>query len=290
MTGASPASRSQVLVVGTRRNLARRRVREYCRGTATLQITPVLRPGAEQRPVRFRRLLIAGALATGAAAILVTVGDPFTYQSLLSLLLGWSFLASGIVAWSRRPENHLGVLMVVIGLVWFVSQLLRQWVAPVPLTAGIWLGDLWLLPLAFLLAGFPLARLESGLDRVLVGALAVVMIPLELLWLMFLDFDDFGEGIPRNVLMVADRPGLADAIDTVQRVILITTLATLAYVLVRRFVRASAPLRRVLAPVLAGALGLALLAANYLLDKVGVRWITVYSTALLVLTTVPIIF
>jgi hypothetical protein len=27
------------------------------------------------------------------------------------------------------------------------------------LTAGIWLGDLWLLPLAFLLAGFPLARL-----------------------------------------------------------------------------------------------------------------------------------
>ncbi len=265
-------------------------MREYCRGTATLQITPVLRPGAEQRPVRFRRLLIAGALATGAAAILVTVGDPFTYQSLLSLLLGWSFLASGIVAWSRRPENHLGVLMVVIGLVWFVSQLLRQWVAPVPLTAGIWLGDLWLLPLAFLLAGFPLGRLESQLDRVLVGALAVVMVPLELLWLMFLDFDDFGEGIPRNVLMVADRPGLADAIDTVQRVILITTLATLAYVLVRRFVRASAPLRRVLAPVLAGALGLALLAADYLLDKLDVRWVTVYSTALLVLATVPIIF
>jgi signal transduction histidine kinase len=235
-------------------------------------------------------VLIAVAFATGITAIAVTVGDPFTYESFLSLLLGWSFLASGIVAWTRRPDNHLGVLMVVIGLVWFASQLLRQWVAPVPLTVGIWLSDLWLLPLAFLLAGFPLARLESRIDRVLVGALAVVMIPLELLWLMFLDFDSFGEDVPRNVLMVADRPGLADAIDTVQRIILITALATLAIVLVRRFQRASAPLRRVLAPVLAGALGLALLATDYLLDKLDVRWVTAYSTALLVLATVPIIF
>ena len=77
--------------------------------------------------------------------------------------------------------------MVTIGFVWFVAQLLRSWLAPVPLTAGIWLGDLWLLPLAFLLAGFPLARLANGIDRALFGALAIVMIPLELLWLMFLE-------------------------------------------------------------------------------------------------------
>jgi signal transduction histidine kinase len=243
-----------------------------------------------QRPVHLRRVLIAAAFATGFTAIAVTLDDPFTYESFLSLLLGWSFLASGIVAWSRRPENHLGFLMVGIGLVWFVSQLLRQWVAPVPLTAGVWLGDLWLLPLAYLLAGFPLGRLESGLDRVLVGALAVVMIPLELLWLMFLDFGQFGEDIPRNILMVASKPGLADSIDTVQRIILIASLSTLAIVLVRRFLRASAPLRRVLAPVLAGAAGLALLATDYFLDKLDARWVTVYSTALLVLATVPIIF
>ena len=98
--------------------------------------------------------------------------------------------------------------MVVIGLVWFVSQLLRQWVAPVPLTAGIWLGDLWLLPLAFLLAGFPLARLESRLDRVAdrragdrddPARAAVADVP---------DFDAFGEPASRATsLMVADEPG-----------------------------------------------------------------------------------
>ena len=92
--------------------------------------------------------------------------------------------------------------MVVIGLVWFVAAAAAlDWLAPVPLTAGIWLGDLWLLPLAFLLAGFPLgAPGTSRLDRVLVGALAVVMIPLELLWLMFLELRLLRRaGVPRNV-------------------------------------------------------------------------------------------
>ena len=123
-----------------------------------------------------------------------------------------------------------------------------------PLTAGIWLGDLWLLPLAFLLAGFPLARLESRLDRVLVGALAVVMIPLELLWLMFLDFDVLRERRADNVLMVADRPvwrtrrhRAADDPDHRAGDAGVRARAPL--------LRASAPLRRVLAPVLAGAPG-----------------------------------
>jgi signal transduction histidine kinase len=240
--------------------------------------------------VQIRRAVIGAAFATGIATVVVAVDDPFTFDLLLFLLVGWSFVISGCVAWTRRPENHVGVLMVVIGLVWFVAQLLRTWMAPVPLTAGIWLGDLWLLPLAFLLAGFPLARLENRIDRVLVGALAIVMLPLELLWLMVLDFHDFGPGIPRNALMVADKPGLADAIDTVQRVILVSSLALLAIVLVRRFQGASAPLRRVLAPVLAGAAGLALLATDYLLSKVNSRVVPVYEVALLVLSAVPISF
>jgi signal transduction histidine kinase len=61
-------------------------------------------------------------------------------------------------------------------------------------------------------------------------------------------------------------------------------------VLVRRFQGASAPLRRVLAPVLAGAAGLALLATDYLLSKVNSRVVPVYEVALLVLSAVPISF
>jgi signal transduction histidine kinase len=256
-------------------------------------LTPTVRPRSERRvhSAAGRRALIAVAFAAGAIAIADAARDAVTFEALLALLVGWSFLASGWVAWTRRPENHVGGLMVVIGLVWFASQLLRQWMAPLPLTAGIWLGDLWLLPLAYLLAGFPLGRLERRGERLLLGALALVMIPLEFLWLMFLNFDSFGEpGVPRNVLMVADEPGLADAVDTLQRAILIVALAALATVLVRRWRRASAPLRRALAPVLAGAAGLGLLTAVYLLDKLGVDAEPVYEAALLVLSAVPIIF
>ena len=238
-----------------------------------------------------RRALIAAGLGAGTLALALAIGDPLQFETALSLLVGWSFLASGCVAWTRRPENHVGVLMVVIGLMWFVSRMLRDWMAPLPLTAGIWLGDAWLLPLAYLLAGFPLGRLEHRTERVLIGALVVAAIPLEFLWLAFLDFDSFGEpGVPRNVLMLADEPGLAEAVDTLQRVIVIAALGALSFLLAQRWRRASAPLRRVLAPVLAGAAGLSLFTVVYVLDKFDIFAAPLFDAVLLILCAVPIIF
>ena len=60
---------------------------------------------------------------------------------------------------------------------------------------------------------------------------------------------------------------MAETVDTVQRIILITSLLTLAVVLVRRYLNASGPLRRALAPVLGGAAALAMFAVVYILDK-----------------------
>ena len=137
------------------------------------------------------------------------------------------------------------------------------------------------------------AARERALDRVLVGALAFV--------------DDPARGAVADVpglrqLRRARRPAqradgrrtspaLADAVDTVQRVILIASLLTLAFVLVRRYRSASAPLRRVLAPVLAGAAGAR--AARRRLPARQARRAPrrpLYAIALLVLTAVPLIF
>jgi signal transduction histidine kinase len=251
----------------------------------------VSQPAAVSRPALLRRALIVAGLASGITALFVAAREDITYDAIVGLIAGWSFLVSGTIAIERRPDNHVGALMLVIGLVWFLSHLLRTWMQPLPLTAGIWLGDLWLLPLAYLLAGFPLAHLTHRVDRVVLGALAFVMIPLEALWLMFLDFDSFGEaGVPRNVLMVADEPGLADAIDTLQRSILVVSLGTLAVVLVQRWRHASAPLRRALTPVLAGAAGVAGLTIVYLLGKLDVNTQRPYALSLIVLSAVPVIF
>src|SRR4051812_9756332 len=201
--------------------------------------------------------MIAGVAVGLTAIVVVALASHFSVDNLLGLLLGWSFIASGIAGWARRPDSDLGALMVVVGGVWFVSALLKSLHASVPFTLGVWLGDVWLLPLAFLLAGFPTLRLEGRLDRIVVVALVVVMGPLGVLWLMCLSFATaISPEAPANALMVWDAAGAASAIDSVQRAIGISALLVLAGLLLRRWRRASAPLRRALTPVLAGAAAL----------------------------------
>src|SRR5262245_13899710 len=39
----------------------------------------------------------------------------------VALLVGWSFIGSGLLSWRARPENRLGPVMVVTGFAWFAS-------------------------------------------------------------------------------------------------------------------------------------------------------------------------
>ena len=180
----------------------------------------MLRLGADAAPRPLPPALIAAALATGVAAIVVAVGDAVRrYESLLlaAASAGRSSPAASS-RWTRRPENHVGLLMVAIGLVWFAGAAAAATGSRrSPLTAGIWLGDLWLLPLAFLLAGFPLGRLgRAGSTASLVGALAVVDDPARA---AVADVPRTStasaRAVPRNACWSADSPALADAIDTV---------------------------------------------------------------------------
>ncbi len=181
--------------------------------------------------------------------------------------------------------------MVAVGTIWFVAALLKNWHESIPLTAGLWLGDIWLLPLCFLLAGFPALRV-APLTRIPLAALVLVMVPLELAWLMCLNFDSFGEaGTPANALLVWDSPDAADgdrhgaARDRDRRAARRSRCCC-----VRRWRSASAPLKRVLAPVLAGAVALAVFSLDYTLDKFGTHSDTLLALALLTLTAVPMIF
>src|SRR5262249_28601252 len=88
--------------------------------------------------------------------------------AVLALLAGLSFIAAGLVAWSRRPDNHVGRLMVATGFAWFLN----------PLTLA---NEAWIFTLAnatqalvlavfvHLLLAFPTGRLETRLERWIVG-------------------------------------------------------------------------------------------------------------------------
>ena len=98
----------------------------YCRLTATLPATPALHLTPAKRPGSLRLVLIAGGVAIGIVAIVVVVRqEDFGLESLLFLVVGWAFIASGIAGWLRRPENRTGALMIAVGAMWFGARCSR---------------------------------------------------------------------------------------------------------------------------------------------------------------------
>ena len=71
--------------------------------------------------------LALAALAAGVGAAWLALGRTFepyqTADAPLALLVGWAFVASGLVAWHQHPRNLLGPAMVFTGFAWFATYL-----------------------------------------------------------------------------------------------------------------------------------------------------------------------
>lgn len=72
-------------------------------------------------------MLALAAVATGVGAAWLAARRDFApYQTAdwpLALLVGWSFVGSGLLAWRQRPRNRLGPVMVLTGFAWFATFL-----------------------------------------------------------------------------------------------------------------------------------------------------------------------
>src|SRR4051794_36720308 len=206
-------------------------------------------------------------LAAAAGLVALGLTDERVAGQLLDIVLvaitGLTFTASGLIATRRRPDDRLGALMVALGLLWLAGQLAEFSHSSVLFTAAIFANDAWVVPFAYFLVSFPSGRPRSRADRLPVVAFAVAVVPLEVVFLLFAD-----PGPPGNALLVWDDPGVADAIDWAQRVILTGAALALTAVLANRWRTASAPLRRRLTPILAGAVAVLVADGNVLVDKV----------------------
>src|SRR5262245_464808 len=101
-----------------------------------------------------RLAVVPAALAAGIGATALMGGaheDPPDGAGIaVSLLVGWSFVASGLVAWERRPDNAIGKVMVATGFAWFAHEL--TWAtAALPWTLGQLFESTYLLGAGFLL-------------------------------------------------------------------------------------------------------------------------------------------
>jgi peptidoglycan/LPS O-acetylase OafA/YrhL len=89
---------------------------------------------------RTRRALwpLGAAVGIGAFVLVARDSDVATawLSAPLTLAIGWSFLASGLVVWAREEENPLGALMAALGLVWLAGAAVGE----VGSAFGSWLG------------------------------------------------------------------------------------------------------------------------------------------------------
>ena len=117
----------------------------------------------------FRLLLWPAGAAVGIAAELILFGWGSPRYSVPDALTGWTLIACGLVAWSRRPDSRSGALLAATGFSWFFGNFATSGVEPVD-----WIGAHALYvyrgPLVHLLVTYARGRLSSRLDRAAVAA------------------------------------------------------------------------------------------------------------------------
>ena len=110
---------------------------------------------------------VAG-LAAGAGAAWLAANRSFVpYQTAdapFCLVVGWSFIGSGLIAWHQRPRNRLGPVMTLIGFAWFAT-FPTDARDPLLFPVGTAVQSLYLAGLGYLVLSFPSGRLPGWLER-----------------------------------------------------------------------------------------------------------------------------
>src|ERR671933_503945 len=113
----------------------------------------------------------SAALAAGALELTLVLTsnheDRPVLTGALGLVAGWSFIASGLVARARAPQNAIGRLMVGVGFAFFAGSL--GWSnGSVPFTIGLAVGSFWAAVLVHLLLAYPSGTLPGRAERLTV--------------------------------------------------------------------------------------------------------------------------
>jgi signal transduction histidine kinase len=247
-----------------------------------------------------RRPLIGLAVAGFAVGVVVFVvvatsdsAQVPLLEAVLTLLIGWSFVGTGLFAWDRRPSNLVGPLMACVGFAWFLAEL-RSSDLPLVASLGFAANSIPIAFLIHLLIVFPGGRARGRLDRFFIGYAYLAGGLIAALPILFYNppSDPDCTGCPAsNPLLIVDNLDLVDAIFSVLSAVSIPVLAALIVHLVRRARTADAAERRSQAPVWwAGGATLFLFAAGLLTNlgpEAGNADDVVWYLSLFVLASVP---
>lgn len=229
---------------------------------------------------RRRFVLAAVALAAGllvAGVMLTNDVRPATATDVVVVLaLGWSFVATGLVAWQVRPGNAIGPVMVVTGFLQLGTGL--GWSQnPVLFVTSHVVHLAIFASVVFILLAFPSGRLQTTLNRAIFGAALVIVGPLNVAWLVVGGGAQHGSscvGCPQIGLQLTESQDAQAAILWTQEFGGAIVAAAAVTILVLRWRHASVRLRYAIAPVLwvgAAALAFLVLWLVYQVSVVGSR-------------------
>ncbi|WP_149825993.1 ATP-binding protein [Streptomyces tailanensis] len=216
------------------------------------------------RPRRSAVVLAVAGAAFGVFVLVLVAPDrhPDSTSTLFSGAVGGLYLGAGLLARWRRPDNAVGLLMLLVGIGWFAEDLQIS-TDPAVHTVGLFLRSAssgFLIPLLLV---FPDGRLrrtrpQEGagaaavmdrrtrpvaaalVDRTLVVAgcvVAFLLVPVSVF---------FHASVTPNLLLLHPVPDLHEAVEAVQFVMSGAVVAVLGW----RWATATPPARRVLAPLL----------------------------------------
>jgi DNA-binding NarL/FixJ family response regulator len=221
---------------------------------------------------RFRVSLVVLGAAASVYAIGLAIWEPgaLTLPVAVHVAIGWSFLAAGIVAWERRPENRTGLLMMLTGVVWFGRDF-DWWGASIPTHLSDLSQNVFLALIAHQVIVFPHGAARSRSERALVRTA-------------------YALALGGYVLSE-----LIEAANDVLSVVAIVVLGAIVVVVVERWRAATVPERRTLEPLLwAGPPVLVVAALSVARDYLDVSLSAAGDTALdwaqLVYTAIPLAF
>jgi signal transduction histidine kinase len=204
---------------------------------------------------RLRLALALAALAGGLVnlALVLRTGhdrpEPLAYLLVAIIGVSWSFVGVGLVAWTRRPENRTGALMVAVGLAFALNGLR---LVGTPLGFALWflVATLPAAVLAHLIAVFPDGHPTTRLQRVFIVVNYATTVPLALVQLLLVEPARLGcNSCPDGLLGIGQHHPYGEAVLAVSGLIDVALAVLLLWILVARWRRASWPRRRSLAPV-----------------------------------------
>jgi PAS domain S-box-containing protein len=242
-------------------------------------------------------LLAVAGLAVGVAACVWSVEtsnhEPSNSLALvLALTAGISFVAAGLIAIRRRPENRTGFYLAAVGYAWFVKGFTDVNNHLLFSIATI-VSNVTFVALVALVLAFPTGRLARRPDQLLVKLTVVLVVLVPALLLLFAATpDSCGSACGQSAFVVYRSKTIEKAIELVISLSVVGLTAVVGATLVRRWRRASKALRRVLRPVyLATGLTLVFLLIESLVATVSTHAQVVLSPILfLALATIPFTF